>query len=199
MIAKNSSVVSRSAPTLGTHLHVFGLKPLALGLKMWASLCHTLMNWVLVSLIHQGLFQHEPVFVYRFCFASFFFLRCFLHPEWPVRRQKTVAWILLSSVLIWSLCESRPLYKLRVPDQNSISQACYIVEIYHFGPEPSKLSLNLSSVKDSVAFFPTHSALIHIIQLCTCWISYASHGVLHSHSFKLYLQSCINHSASYSL
>ena len=26
---------------------------------------------------------------------------------------------------------------LRVPDQNGISQACFIVEIYHSGPEPS--------------------------------------------------------------
>ena len=26
---------------------------------------------------------------------------------------------------------------LRVPDQNGISQVCYIVEIYHSGPEPS--------------------------------------------------------------
>ena len=29
------------------------------------------------------------------------------------------------------------MYILRVPDQNSMSQACYIVKIYHSGPEPS--------------------------------------------------------------
>ena len=27
--------------------------------------------------------------------------------------------------------------KSRVPDQKGTCQACYIVEIYHFGPEPS--------------------------------------------------------------
>ena len=27
----------------------------------------------------------------------------------------------------------------RVPDQNGMSQACYIVKIYHSGPEPSIL------------------------------------------------------------
>ena len=28
-------------------------------------------------------------------------------------------------------------YISRVPDQNGISQACYLVEIYHSGPRPS--------------------------------------------------------------
>ena len=28
---------------------------------------------------------------------------------------------------------------LRTPNQTDISQACFIVEIYHSGPEPSKL------------------------------------------------------------
>ena len=40
-------------------------------------------------------------------------------------------------------------YKSRVPDQNGISQACYIVEIYHSGPEPSKY-------KQSVSYTGTH-------------------------------------------
>ena len=30
-----------------------------------------------------------------------------------------------------------PLSSWRVPDQSGISQACYIVKIYHSGPEPS--------------------------------------------------------------
>ena len=30
------------------------------------------------------------------------------------------------------------MYKSRVPDQNSVSQAQYIVEIYHSGRKPSK-------------------------------------------------------------
>ena len=35
---------------------------------------------------------------------------------------------------------------LRVPDQNGISQACRIVEIYHSGPEPSIYTEQLPSL-----------------------------------------------------
>ena len=35
----------------------------------------------------------------------------------------------------------RLLGKSRVPNQNGVTQACYIVKIYHSSPEPSKLSL----------------------------------------------------------
>ena len=35
------------------------------------------------------------------------------------------------------ICVSRIRIISRVPDQNGISQACFIVEIYHSGPEPS--------------------------------------------------------------
>ena len=35
--------------------------------------------------------------------------RCFLCPQWPVRRWKMVVWVLLSRVLIWSFCGSYPL------------------------------------------------------------------------------------------
>ena len=37
-------------------------------------------------------------------------LRCFLSPQWPVRRWKMVVWVLLSRVLIWSSCGSYPLF-----------------------------------------------------------------------------------------
>ena len=36
--------------------------------------------------------------------------------------------------------------KSRVPDQNGVSHACYIVEIDHCGPEPSKSTVK--KVKD---------------------------------------------------
>ena len=34
----------------------------------------------------------------------------FLSPQWPVRRQKMVVWVILSRVLIWSFCGSYPLF-----------------------------------------------------------------------------------------
>ena len=44
---------------------------------------------------------------------------------------------------------------LRVPDQNGISQACYIVEIYRSGPEP--LMYNTCSTGDKYSDWPpTH-------------------------------------------
>ena len=36
--------------------------------------------------------------------------RCFLSPQWPVRRRKMVVWVLLSRVLVWSFCGSYPLF-----------------------------------------------------------------------------------------
>ena len=40
----------------------------------------------------------------------------------------------------------------RVPDQNGISQACYIVEIYHSGPDPCMCVYNRSNV-GSVTYY----------------------------------------------
>ena len=42
--------------------------------------------------------------------------------------------------------------KSRVSDQDGISQACYIVEINHFGLEPSKLTKGGSSHEHTVNF-----------------------------------------------
>ena len=39
--------------------------------------------------------------------------------------------------------------KLRVPDQNRISQASYMVKIDHSGPKPSKYNLNIGRYTDS--------------------------------------------------
>ena len=64
--------------------------------------------------------------------------------------------------------------KLRVPVQNGISQACYIVKIHHSGPEPdqwmtasfitcTQCSLSLSL---SLSFF-TRSLVLELARLCT--------------------------------
>ena len=37
-------------------------------------------------------------------------------------------------------------YTTRVPDQNGISRACYIVEINHSGPEPSNYRLGNNAI-----------------------------------------------------
>ena len=76
---------------------------------------------------------------------------------------------------------SRPLL-LRVPDQNGISQACYIVEIHHSGPEPSILRLQTghcglwkhlkrTGTMDSALCDckETEQTVHHILQDCSIW------------------------------
>ena len=41
--------------------------------------------------------------------------RCFLSPQWPVRRRKMVVWVLLSRALIWSFCGSYLLFLVKIP------------------------------------------------------------------------------------
>ena len=45
---------------------------------------------------------------------------------------------------------------MRVSDQNGISQACYIVEIYHSGPEPSISFINYDGVRTDLVT-PVHT------------------------------------------
>ena len=56
--------------------------------------------------------------------------------------------LLLQCIKIYTalitIMKNHNLYKPRVPDQNGVSEACYIVEIYHSGRESSKLNANSS-------------------------------------------------------
>ena len=54
--------------------------------------------------------------------------------------------------------------QIEVPDQNGISQACYIVEIYHPGPEPSEYCVNVTECFVSVAVIP--SAVLESVFHC---------------------------------
>ena len=68
--------------------------------------------------------------------------------------------------LVCSLCTSR------VPGQNGISQACYIVEIYHSGPEPSTFILHCLD-SQAVEWPPGEGEagnhpLLHPVEPCQC-------------------------------
>ena len=109
------------------------------------------------------------------------FFRCFLSPQWPVRRRKMVVWVLLSRVLIWSFCGSYPLFFNLQADLcfcfRRVLTSLYVVEKWGWGSFAAAFaSLSAVSFPAMPTCAGTHWSTTLLLSdrvrrlLCSCWV-----------------------------
>ena len=79
--------------------------------------------------------------------------------------------IYIRPIFVFQLCTDYIIFNdtnmSRVPDQSGVSQACYIVEMYHSGPKPSMLSVCVHVCQQFMTFkFSIWSFLWNFISVC---------------------------------
>ena len=107
--------------------------------------------------------------------------RCFLSPQWPVRRRKMVVWVLLSRVLIWSFCGSYPLFLNLQADFcfcfRRVLTSLYVVDKWGWGSFAAAFaSLSAVSFPAMPTCAGTHWSTTLLLSdrvrrlLCSCWV-----------------------------